>query len=188
MYNGIGVFRKEDFMLIDLNEILAETGKEKEYSLIIEADKFSVGELAYDFKDKKDIRIRLLNKGNKTISISCSINTVLLIPCSRCLKMTEVPIDISVDKDIDLKKTTEERKAELDECYFLQGMNFDTEVFVRDEILVNMPMKVLCSNDCKGICNKCGTNLNEGSCDCDTTELDPRMSKILDVFNQFKEV
>lgn len=189
MYNGKGVFRKEDFMLIDLNEILAETGKEKKYSLTIEMDKFSMGGgIEYSFKDKKELFFQFVNKGKKTVALDYTIDTVLLMPCDRCLEMVEVPFQISATKDIDLKKTTEEREAELDEYNFLQGMNFDTEVFVRDEILVYMPMKVLCSDDCKGICNKCGTNLNKGSCDCDTTELDPRMSKVLDVFNQFKEV
>ena len=49
-------------------------------------------------------------------------------------------------------------------------------------------MKVLCSEDCKGICNVCGQNLNEGTCDCEDTGLDPRMSVIRDVFKNFKEV
>lgn len=188
MYNCKGVFRKEDFMLIDLNEILTETGKEKRYSLDIEMDAFVMGSSTYDFKGEKKVTFVFVNKGKKEISLDCTIDAVLLIPCDRCLEFVKVPFHLHVSKDIDLKKTTEEREAELDEYYFLQGMNFDTEVFVRDEILVNLPMKVLCKDDCKGICNKCGTNLNKGSCDCDTTELDPRMSKVLDVFNQFKEV
>ena len=49
-------------------------------------------------------------------------------------------------------------------------------------------MKVLCKEDCKGICNRCGANLNMGSCKCDNAEPGTGMSKILDVFNQFKEV
>lgn len=175
-------------MLIDLNELLTETGKEKKYSLDIESESFFVGKDSYDFVGERKAEFSFVNKGKKKISLECIINAVLLIPCDRCLEPAKVTFDISVSKDIDLKKTTEEREAELDEYNFLQGMNFDTEVFVRNEILVNLPMKVLCSDDCKGICNKCGANLNKGSCDCDTTELDPRMSKVLDVFNQFKEV
>ena len=42
--------------------------------------------------------------------------------------------------------------------------------------------------DCKGICSVCGQNLNEGTCDCEDTGLDPRMSVIRDVFKNFKEV
>ena len=54
------------------------------------------------------------------------------------------------------------------------------------EILVNWPMKTLCTEACKGICKKCGTNLNHSSCTCDTVELDPRMAKIRDIFNNTK--
>ena len=49
-------------------------------------------------------------------------------------------------------------------------------------------MRVLCSDNCKGICNRCGTNLNRGTCDCDNRSLDPRMSVIQDIFKQLKEV
>ena len=64
----------------------------------------------------------------------------------------------------------------------------DAEKFAYGEILVNLPMKVLCGENCKGICNRCGTNLNHGNCGCDTTGTDPRMAKALEVFNSFKEV
>ena len=78
--------------------------------------------------------------------------------------------------------------SEGDEVSYIQDSHIDVEELVQNEIFVNLPMKVLCSEDCKGICNRCGTNLNQMTCDCDTTELDPRMSKVLDIFNQFKEV
>ena len=87
-----------------------------------------------------------------------------------------------------MNKTDEQRALDLDDEGYLNKTVFDSEVFIYNEILVNLPMKVLCRTDCKGICNRCGANLNMGSCKCDKTELDPRMSKILDVFNQFKEV
>ena len=97
-------------------------------------------------------------------------------------------IDIDYFEDLDMNKTSEEKIAELDEHFFMDGTKFDTEVFISNEILVNLPMKVLCSENCKGICNRCGANLNMGSCKCDSAGQDPRMSKILDIFNQFKEV
>ena len=70
----------------------------------------------------------------------------------------------------------------------MTGSNLDVDRLIYDEILVNWPMKVLCREDCKGICRKCGTNLNYKPCSCDRTEPDPRMAAIQDVFNQFKEV
>ena len=49
-------------------------------------------------------------------------------------------------------------------------------------------MKVLCKDNCKGICSRCGANLNKGDCGCDTWVPDPRMAAIQDIFKQFKEV
>ena len=51
-----------------------------------------------------------------------------------------------------------------------------------------MPVKVLCRPDCKEICKKCGHNLNDGDCGCDTFVPDPRMAAIKDIFNANKEV
>ena len=59
---------------------------------------------------------------------------------------------------------------------------------VYEEILLGFPMKVLCQEDCKGICKVCGANLNQGECGCVRTEPDPRMSVIRDIFNNVKEV
>ena len=71
---------------------------------------------------------------------------------------------------------------------FNDGTKFDSQMFIYNEILVNLPMKVLCRTDCKGICNRCGVNLNVSTCKCQDAEPGTGMSKILDVFNQFKEV
>ena len=68
------------------------------------------------------------------------------------------------------------------------GFHLDLDRIIYDEVLVNWPMKVLCREDCAGICKKCGQNLNHKTCDCEKTELDPRMAVIQDVFNKFKEV
>ena len=109
------------------------------------------------------------------------------IPCSRCLE--EVPTDIhfSIDKDIKLEDSVVHDEDVEDNDYLI-GFNLDIDRLIYGEILVNWPMKVLCRDDCKGICKVCGMNLNKGNCDCQRTELDPRMAAIQDVFNKFKEV
>ena len=107
--------------------------------------------------------------------------------CDRCL--TEVPISIGIafSKEFQIE---EQRLVfeDLDEAGYIEGQILDTDRLVYDEILVNWPMKVLCKDDCKGICNKCGINLNLQDCTCDRTVVDPRMAAIQDIFNKFKEV
>ena len=99
-----------------------------------------------------------------------------------------VPGEHRRDTVLDLKLTEDERDGELDEQPFLNGYNLDVDQLVCNELLLSLPMKVLCREDCKGICNRCGANLNIETCDCDTRALDPRMSVIQDIFNQYKEV
>lgn len=57
----------------------------------------------------------------------------------------------------------------------------DITELLRDELLANQSMKNLCKTDCKGLCPKCGKNLNEGSCDCDTFIVDPRLAALEDL-------
>ena len=174
-------------MIIDLHELLQEDNGNRSYHLQLEADVFETSTASYKIKDY-DLQLSFHNEGKKHISSRCEGIVVLEIPCDRCLEPVDYKIDIDYFKDLDMNKTAEEKIAELDEDYYLEGTSFDTEVLIHNEVLVNLPMKVLCRENCKGICNRCGANLNLGSCKCDDAELDPRMSKILDIFNQFKEV
>ena len=92
----------------------------------------------------------------------------------------------SVDEQFELSDTPEQATEDSDEPY-IDGYQLDVDALVRNELFVHMPLRVLCKEDCKGICKRCGTNLNLGTCDCDATELDPRMAAILDIFNGSKK-
>ena len=100
----------------------------------------------------------------------------------------EVKIPLDFQKKISVDPEHVDQSDELDETNYIDGSNLDVEQLVRNELLVGWPTKILCSDDCKGICSICGQNLNEGTCDCEDTGLDPRMSVIRDVFKNFKEV
>ena len=103
------------------------------------------------------------------------------------------PLSITVEyvEERKLQITGKARKLSLDdqeETNYIDGYTLDVDQLVRNEILIGWPTKILCGEDCKGICSVCGQNLNEGTCDCEDTSLDPRMSVIRDVFKNFKEV
>jgi uncharacterized protein len=55
---------------------------------------------------------------------------------------------------------------------------------IRDYALLSIPMKKLCKEDCRGLCPKCGKNLNEGKCDCDSQTVDPRWLQLKDLKNK----
>ena len=107
--------------------------------------------------------------------------------CDRCL--TEVPTAMKLKFDrIVYSPEAEVSEEEDTEQSFMDGWQLDVEAFVYDEILVNWPAKILCKEDCKGICPVCGQNRNLKECGCDTFVPDPRMAAIQDIFNANKEV
>ena len=102
------------------------------------------------------------------------------MPCDRCLKPTEVPVCFSVDTLIRLEDLTDPDGEPVD-C--VEGNTLDTDLLLEPEILTNLPMKVLCREDCKGLCPRCGKPLSEGDCGCPKKEIDPRLAvlkKLLD--------
>ena len=175
-------------MLISLSEIINTRGKTEQFTVPIEMEKFDYNGSTYGFARKGPVNLTVTNLGDKKVLIEGSAKLVLTASCSRCLKELQYPMDISVTKDIDFNLSEEERAENLDETNYIIGYSLDVDILIRNEIIIGLPMKLLCSEDCKGICMHCGANLNEKSCDCDNTVLDPRMSVIRDIFNKFKEV
>jgi len=175
-------------MLISLSEIMTTTDKVEKISAPIEMDTFDYQGNSYRFVRKNPVDVTITNLGNKKVMIEAGAKISLTLYCGRCLKEIVYPMDIQFSKEIDFNLTEEERAQNLDETNYIVGYNLDVDTLVYDEILIDFPMRLLCSEDCKGICKNCGTNLNEGTCNCDNTDYDPRMARIRDIFNNFKEV
>ena len=187
MYNIIGVYWRIN-MLINLTELFTREGKTNDYAVELDCREFQIPQGICPVSDSKPVTFYIENVGDRTLVLSGEAEFTLMIPCDRCLEPVEVPFQLSIERTLDMNLTDEERIANLDEQPYLQGYNLDVDQLVRDELLLNLPMKVLCDEDCKGICNRCGANLNYGTCGCDTRSLDPRMSVIQDIFKQLKEV
>ena len=187
MYNIIGVYWRIN-MLINLTELFTREGKTNDYAVELDCREFQIPQGICPVSDSKPVTFYIENVGDRTLVLSGEAEFTLMIPCDRCLEPVEVPFQLSIERTLDMNLTDEERIANLDEQPYLQGYNLDVDQLVRDELLLNLPMKVLCDEDCKGICNRCGANLNYGTCGCDTRSLDPRMAVIQDIFKQFKEV
>lgn len=175
-------------MLINLSELFISKGKEKFYSIDIEMKQFHAPEGVYQVVDVTPVSLRIINVGDRTLFVEGKTSLSLMIPCGRCLDPVKTDFKLHIETSLDMKKSDEDRLEDLDERPYVNGYNLDVDRLVQNELLLNLPMKVLCDEDCKGICNRCGVNLNYESCECGKTSPDPRMSVIQDIFNQFKEV
>ena len=160
-------------MQIHLSDITFSEGKTIQETVKLEMDKivFQLGE--FPVLKKSPVELTVSNTG---------------VPCDRCLEEVAVEIPYHIEKKLDMKLTEEERINDLDESSYLTGMDLDVDRLVYLEVLMGWPLKILCKEDCKGICSRCGKNLNEGPCGCAEEPKDPRMAAISDIFSKFKEV
>ena len=68
-----------------------------------------------------------------------------------------------------------------DEMTVIPDMKLDLEEFCYDEILLSLPTKFLCDENCKGLCPTCGQDLNQGECSCNEKEIDPRLAALAEL-------
>lgn len=102
--------------------------------------------------------------------------------CDRCLKEMQNHVKTKLESYFikDLRNIDDDAMTE----YFTMN---DEGIFLDDliisQVITSMPGKVLCKEDCKGICPKCGKDLNQGPCDCkDESQVDPRFENLLNLF------
>ena len=175
-------------MILDLHDIISTADKSMEVSVLPEKEFFVSAAGSFPISSKKPFLLRLFNDDNKRLRITGSTEVELTIPCDRCLEEVKVPVAIHIEREAELSDGVLVPDPDEETDTFLQGEQLDVDRLIDDEILVNWPTKVLCREDCKGICPKCGQNLNQRDCGCDRQVLDPRMAKFQDVFKEYKEV
>ena len=170
-------------MQIDLSELFPAVGMKKTVEVPFERKEFRWNGNVYPVTEAGPVVLELSRTGGRIITVSGSADLALEAPCDRCLTPVRLPFHLSLEAEIPMEESGTEHTEELDEMPFVQGRMLDTDLLVCDELFVNMPMKVLCSPDCLGVCPKCGCNRNIRDCGCDLFEPDPRMSVIRDLFH-----
>ena len=126
------------------------------------------------------------------IRLKGKLDTSLEMACARCLE----PVEYKVARDFDLLYRplgTDAGRDELSvtdaeaEIGYYQGEGLLLEDAVREQVLLAVPLKMLCRDDCRGLCPHCGKDLNEGACSCEVPAQDPRwtaLKEIRDKLNQ----
>lgn len=175
-------------MVINLSDVLSEQHKPIDVTVSFELEQIRMKSGDFPVVEKAPVHVKVTHRKNKELEIQVETSVSVLIPCDRCLSEVKQEIPLCFAKQVDLGMSDAELSEGFDESNFIDGYYLDVDKMLYNEILVGWPTKVLCSEDCKGICSVCGQNLNEGTCDCEDTGLDPRMSVVRDLFKNFKEV
>ena len=126
--------------------------------------------------------IRLM-RTDRSILVEGLLHTDVELTCSRCLSLFEYALTLNIEEEYfpttdivsgnPLPLPDEPGSFTIDEHNIL-----DLTEAIRQYAILAIPMKPLCHQDCAGLCPTCGINLNQSSCNCQTTTVDPRWSKL----------
>ncbi len=105
--------------------------------------------------------------------LSADVKVTYRTMCARCAEPVCSKLEISFEKDI---ASSADVSEENDDYIIIEDKKLDLLVPVEEEIMLEMPSRTLCKEDCLGLCPKCGKNLNEGECFCEKKEVDPRLA------------
>lgn len=119
--------------------------------------------------------------GDRRVMLHAQIQTEIETVCDMCLTPVSYPLDFEIDEvlmsahDVDvLSEHGGDREEMESENWIYDDVHLDLNYLVLNAILTQLPLRHLCRPDCKGLCPHCGANLNDGPCDCENTEIDPR--------------
>ena len=175
-------------MLINLSDVLSDQHKTVEETVRLEMEEIRLQSGTYPIISKEPDHVKVEHTRGKELLITAETRLSVMIPCDRCLEDVKREFELNCVKHVDVGLSDAELTEELDESNFIDGYHLDVDKLLYGEILSDWPVKVLCREDCKGLCKVCGQNLNTGSCNCEEPGLDPRMSVVRDLFKNFKEV
>lgn len=113
------------------------------------------------------------------------------VPCARCLEPVEHESKGEFDlifRPLGAEDAGSEHSitASETEIGYYQNGSLLLEDVLREQVLLSLPAKTLCREDCKGLCPRCGKNLNSEACTCDTAPADPRWSALSDLSSRLK--
>ncbi len=133
---------------------------------------------------KLDVTVTNTEEG---YSVQGSVQTKVELECTRCL----IPFvyDLSAEfSDEYLPKLnraeTEDDRFFSEQAPYFQGDQLDITELINESLILAIPMKLICSTDCTGLCSHCGQNLNQNSCQCIVDTVDPRLAALTDLLKK----
>jgi uncharacterized protein len=172
-------------MLIDVSDLVK--GKKKKQEVHLEFQKQAFMDRSEKIGFVKPIKLEgELVRKDEFITFDGNMQTELLLTCSRCLER----FNYNINLEINVKFAVNKDVAELD-VYNVKNDSINLDDIIESNIISELPIKRLCSEECAGICPCCGANLNVTKCGCaqhreadkEDGIIDPRLAKLKNFFN-----
>lgn len=162
-------------MIIELNDLLTQTVRIAR-SIPMSGDRHPVEGVTYARPVAVDVTI---TGGEQQFGLTGRFATQLLCSCDRCLELYEVALDEAIEtifiprSRMAKQVEVELEKNELNVASYVDSI--DICQVIDEQVILALPMKRLCRENCAGLCSRCGKNLNHGPCGCTDKRVDERL-------------
>jgi uncharacterized protein len=167
-------------MLLDLNRL---RGQREHFERTFAPSAFDPQDSEYRVAAPVELVLDVQRLGERAYGLSGRARTRLGVECSRCVEPFEVPVDAAFElRYVPQSENAGDGEVEVGEedlaTAFSQDGMIDLIDLLREQFVLALPMKPLCSDDCRGLCPECGTNLNKRQCQCAPKWEDPRLAPL----------
>ena len=177
-------------MKLDLRPLLAgDRLTTVDYELPIATNSEDIGSFLYGvgFPSPMKVRGDITNTAGY-MRMSLDVSLLYQAECARCLAPVSGEFTFSLEKTVAPKELLEDLPEEkIDDYAIIEDGFLDIDQQILDQLEMEFPSRFLCRDDCKGLCQRCGRNLNEGSCDCGKDEIDPRLAPLKKILEEMKK-
>ena len=166
-------------MRLGLSQIIDRPGESVSYSAVVDLSDLQYGN---SFPVTEPVKaVGTVRNTAGVLVMKGTIVTCIHGICDRCAAEFDRDVEIPIDAVLVTELANEENEDEW--VFTLEGDSADLEDIVRTTFVLNMDSKLLCSDDCQGLCCRCGKNLNNGPCSCEK-EIDPRLAALKQLLNK----
>ena len=162
-------------MKLNLAQVRRSEGEIFSFKLEEEFPPLHIGADVLTYKEPVHVNLQVSNAG-KSLLVQGTIDARLSAICGRCLEEFTYDINIPYDDEwVFAMQATEEQK---ENAFIFERDEVDITERITEQTVIALPMKYLCSDECRGLCPHCGKNLNLQSCGCAEEIIDPRLADL----------
>ena len=167
-----------DVMLLDLRETIGVPGGRVSFDYEPDLSDVPFGSIVRINQESPPRAAGSVVNRAGVLTFSANVDALCVCVCARCLKEFEYP----VHKQILAYLAEGSEDGGSSDAYFLQGDKIDVGEIIVGELILDMDERILCREDCAGLCEKCGLDLNDSACAC-KKDTDPRLDILAQLLN-----
>jgi len=165
--------REPAAMKLDLSEI----SQRPQMRVVVDVDQPGLEEAHFQCAEPARGRLTFVNGGDLLL-IDGAVRTTIELPCDRCLEPARLPAEALIEERFPLTEVLHPRLPTEEEAEFDNTLAtvihleagkpiLNLDELIRQQLVLNLPIQILCDPACRGLCGRCGANLNRGHCGCE---------------------